>query len=239
MGKERSNFSPKLLSFATCVARTLCCCHLAFVPTCEGSATAATGYTNYETTLAITQKVLEEYGLTVKTAGSASAAEHLLKTAKFDLGVFDYELPDALNLAVARSTYANPKMVFALLRTGHMKTSTASGSTFVVQKPFTADLFARSLRAAYGTMIQERRLAFRHPEKGNQRLHSVNILDLSQTGMCVVADRFPLAGNPRAGSRYRHRDVDARIRAHRREICSCSAGGTETSNQLAGFEAAL
>jgi CheY-like chemotaxis protein len=152
---------------------------------------------NDSAALAITQKVLEEYGVTVKTAGSASAAEHLLKTAKFDLGVFDYELPDVLNLAVARSTYANPKMVFALLPTGHMKDLHGKRVHFVVQKPFTADLFARSLRAAYGTMVRERRLAFRHPveivpvtslllvEKGNQCLHSANILDLSQTGMCI------------------------------------------------------
>lgn len=152
---------------------------------------------NDSAVLAITQKVLEEYGLTVKTAGSASAADHLLKTARFDLGVFDYELPDALNLAVARSTYANPKMVFALLPTGHVKDVHGKRVHFVVQKPFTTDLFARSLRAAHGTMIQDRRLAFRHPvkivpatslilvEKGNQRLHSVNILDLSQAGMCI------------------------------------------------------
>ncbi len=66
-----------------------------------------------------------------------------------------------------------------------------------MQKPFTADLFARSIRAAYGTMIRDRRVSFRHSvqikpvsavlvqEKGNQPLHATTIMDLSQTGLCI------------------------------------------------------
>ena len=139
-------------------------------------------------TVTTTQKILEDNGVSVKRVESALAAEQLIKTAKFDLGILDHDLPGALSLAAARSTFANPKMIFALLRANQVKE---------VQKPFTTDLFARSLRAASGPMIRDRRLAFRHvvkivpatslllQEQSNQQLHSVNILDLSQAGMCV------------------------------------------------------
>ena len=148
-------------------------------------------------TVTTTQKILEDNGVSVKRVESALAAEQLIKTAKFDLGILDHDLPGALSLAAARSTFANPKMIFALLRANQVKEVQGKSVHFVVQKPFTTDLFARSLRAASGPMIRDRRLAFRHvvkivpatslllQEQSNQQLHSVNILDLSQAGMCV------------------------------------------------------
>jgi CheY-like chemotaxis protein len=147
--------------------------------------------------LTVTQKILEEYGVSVKIVGSATEAAQLIKTTRFDLGIFDHDVPQALNLAAGRAADANPKMVFALFRAAALHDVRGKRVHFVVQKPFSADLFARSLRAAYGTMIRERRLAFRHPveikpdtsiliqERGDQALHSTTILDLSQTGMCV------------------------------------------------------
>ena len=144
-----------------------------------------------------TEKILEENGVSVKRAESATAAEQLIKTAKFDLGILDHDLPGALNLAASRSTFANPRMIFALLRANQVKEVQGKRVHFVMQKPFTTDLFARSLRAASGPMLRDRRLAFRHvvkiapatslllQEDSKQQLHSVNILDLSQAGMCI------------------------------------------------------
>jgi DNA-binding response OmpR family regulator len=155
--------------------------------------------------LNITQKVLEEYGVNVKVVASAQAAEQLIKTTKFDLGIFDHDLPGALDLTRVQKNL-NPKMVFALLRGEHVKDVRGKRIHFVVQKPFTADLLARTLRAAYGTMIRERRVAFRHPvqikpttsalvqEHGNQNLQSSVILDVSQTGLCIQTQEIlPLA----------------------------------------------
>lgn len=147
--------------------------------------------------LAIVQKVLEEYGVNVKAVTTAQAAEHLINTTKYDLGIFDHDLPEALNLSLRRGISANPKVIFALMRSTMVNDVRGKRVHFVVQKPFTTDLFARSLRAAYGTMIRERRVAFRHPvqikpvlsvltqEQGNQNLQSPLILDVSQTGLCI------------------------------------------------------
>jgi DNA-binding response OmpR family regulator len=145
----------------------------------------------------VTQKILEEHGVSVKVVVSVSAAEQLIRTTKFDLGVFDHDVPDALNLAVWRGASTNPKMVFAMVRGANLNEVGGKRVQFVLQKPFTADLFARTLRAAYGAMIRDRRVAFRHPvqikpatsaliqKQGNQNLQSSMIVDISQTGLCI------------------------------------------------------
>ena len=147
--------------------------------------------------LAITQKVLEAHGVIVKISGSIAAANQLIRTTKFDLGVYDNDLPGALDLAGGGPAVANPKMIFGLMRNSTLHSAAGKRVHFVVQKPFSAELFARSLRAAYGTIIRDRRISFRHPvqikpqsavlvqEKGNQPLHEATILDLSQTGLCI------------------------------------------------------
>jgi CheY-like chemotaxis protein len=147
--------------------------------------------------LAPAQRILEDNGVSVKVAESAQAAEQLIKSTMFDLGVFDHDVPRALNLVAGGSVGANPKMIFALLRSHQLQDVRGKRVHFVVQKPFTSDLFTRSLRAAYGTMIRERRVTFRHPvqikpmksvlvlETSKQNLQSSKILDLSQTGMCI------------------------------------------------------
>src|SRR5215467_10432767 len=147
--------------------------------------------------LSIVQKTLEEYGVSVRSVDSVAAALQLIKTIKFDLGVYDSDIAGALELASGRSPLANPKMVFALVHASKLGEIPGKRVQFMVQKPFTPDLFARSLRAAYGTMLRDRRIAFRHPvqitpdsivlvqDRGNQNLHQCTILDLSQTGMCI------------------------------------------------------
>ncbi|HZU33595.1 MAG TPA: PilZ domain-containing protein [Candidatus Angelobacter sp.] len=158
---------------------------------------------NDPTPLSITQKVLEDHGITVKAANSASTAGQLLKSFKFDLAIYDHDIPGALDLATeagkspTAAPAANPKMVFAMVRSTTVSELSGKRIHFMMQKPFSADLLSRTLRAAYGTMIRERRVAFRHPvqikpessallqETGNQALHATIILDLSQTGVCI------------------------------------------------------
>ncbi len=144
-----------------------------------------------------TQRILDEYGVSIKVAGSVADASQLIKNTKFDLAIYDNDVPGALDLAAGRSPIANPKMVFALVRNTNRNEAAGKRVHFVVQKPFTAGLFARSLRAAYGTMLRDRRISFRHPvqikpasavlvqERGNQTLQACTILDLSQTGLCI------------------------------------------------------
>jgi DNA-binding response OmpR family regulator len=66
--------------------------------------------------LSTTKKVLEEHGVTVRTAGSLAAANQLIKTTKLDLAIFDADIPGALDLGGSCSPVANPKIIFALVR---------------------------------------------------------------------------------------------------------------------------
>src|ERR1041385_3174230 len=66
--------------------------------------------------LGTAQRVLEGYGVTVKVAGSIAAANQLIKTTKFDLGVYDNDIPGALDLAGGGSVVGTPGMIFGLMR---------------------------------------------------------------------------------------------------------------------------
>src|SRR5689334_9054963 len=99
--------------------------------------------------LTITQKILEEYGVSVTVAATAPAAGDLMKNSKFDLAVYDADVQGAMDLAPARQSISAPKMVFVLARSTTLNDLHGKRVHFVVQKPFSSDLFARSLRAAY------------------------------------------------------------------------------------------
>jgi CheY-like chemotaxis protein len=147
--------------------------------------------------LGVMHKVLDEHGVNVKVAATAPAAGQLLKPSRFDLAILDNDVPGALELAALRISTAAPKMIFALVRGVKENEIRDKRVHFIVQKPFSSDLFSRSIRAAYGPMMRERRVGYRHHVKivptactlihdAEQRaLAKSTILDLSQTGFCM------------------------------------------------------
>src|SRR2546426_12791395 len=103
--------------------------------------------------LGVIHKVLDEHGVSVKVAATTCAATQLMKPARFDLAILDNDVPGALDLAALRVATTMPKMVFAIVRSVKEKEIQDKRVHFVVQKPFTPDLFSRSVRAAYGPML--------------------------------------------------------------------------------------
>jgi CheY-like chemotaxis protein len=147
--------------------------------------------------LGVIQKVLEENGVNVKVAATASVASQLMKPGRFDMAILDNDVPGAVALAPVRAVGPIPKMVFAIVRGVKDDEVRDKRVHFVVQKPFTSDLFSRALRAAYGPMLRERRAGYRHrvqivpvtctlTHDAEQRaLPKATMLDLSQTGYCL------------------------------------------------------
>jgi DNA-binding response OmpR family regulator len=147
-------------------------------------------------TLAVARKVLEEHGVTVKVSANTSLADQLMKRTRFDLAVLDCDVPGAMQLASPETIYA-PKMIFGLVRPDKMDGIRGKRVHFVVTKPFSGDLLGKSLRAAFGSMLRDRRASFRHPvnihptscvvihENSERRVPGTVILDVSQTGMCL------------------------------------------------------
>ncbi len=154
--------------------------------------------------LGVMHKVLEEHGVNVKVAATAPAAGQLMKPSRFDLAILDNDVPGALELAALRVSTVAPKMIFALVRGVKENEVRDKRVHFIMQKPFTLDLFSRSVRAAYGPMLRERRVGYRHRVKivptactlihdaEQKALPKSTILDLSQTGFCMqTAEMLP------------------------------------------------
>ncbi len=147
--------------------------------------------------LGVMQRVLEEHGVSIKVAATVPAADHLMKPSKFDMAILDNDVPGALELAPLKVAIGAPKMIFALVRSVKENEVRDKRVHFIVQKPFTPDLFSRSVKAAYGPMLRERRAGYRHSvqiapascilthDNREETLARATILDLSQTGYCL------------------------------------------------------
>ena len=143
----------------------------------------------------MTNKIFDDYGFSVNVAQSAPEADALIKRNTFDLAVFDNDVPGAFNLAPQRPTGSTPHVVFGMVSRTQSTALQGKRVHFVVQKPFSADLFLKSLRAAYGVMLREKRAAHRQEvsrpvssatmlQNGVERSVSrINVLNVSKTGI--------------------------------------------------------
>ena len=167
-------------------------------------------------TVRVLRRLLEELEISFEHCTLADEAMELLSRRKFD-GVFadcDIEGSSQLLKAVRRSRTNQRSIVFAIL-TGDMSVRQAFelGANFVLYKPVSVERAKRSLRAAHGMMMRERRRHFRHPMDSRVYLSfekvkdlQATILDLSSGGMAIktmeplalrheVHLRFALPGN--------------------------------------------
>jgi CheY-like chemotaxis protein len=162
-------------------------------------------------------RILESNGFNVTVASNAEMAARLCRSARFDLAIYDQDCSGALELAGARMPMRAPRVVIGLIGPGKMNEVTGKRIQFVVQKPFTSNIMARTIRAACGPITWERRLNFRHTvsiatvscrwtDQGEPRSQqTATIVNISRTGLCLQTGemlpqnaalevRFPLPG---------------------------------------------
>ncbi len=144
--------------------------------------------------LGLTNKIFDDYGFDVDVVTTATAAEDLIHRNFFDLAIYDNDVPGAMALAREKSP-GSPRVVFGMVRRDKSLEIRGRRVHFVMQKPFSADLFLKSLRAAYGVIAQEKGAAFRHEvqigatqvtllqESGQRSLSNVSVFNLSKTGL--------------------------------------------------------
>jgi hypothetical protein len=144
--------------------------------------------------LGMTNKIFDDYGFDVNVVTTATAAEDLIHRNFFDLAIYDNDVPGAMALAREKIP-GSPRVVFAMVRRDKGLEVRGKRVHFVMQKPFSADLFLKSLRAAYGVIAQEKRAAFRLDvqigampvtllqESGQRSLSNVSVCNLSRTGL--------------------------------------------------------
>lgn len=145
------------------------------------------------------QKVLRDYGITVNTASGVVEVAQLMRSRRLDLLVFDSDVPWVEQLACLSPATNWRGVAIAMSSLARRQGSGGRRVHFTLSKPLTADLLVRALKAAYTNLAQQRIATYRHSiparlvsgtlnHRGWQRtLHQVNVLNLSQTGLCLNA----------------------------------------------------
>ncbi len=144
-------------------------------------------------------KAFEDHGVALHLVRSAAEVECLVRSSRFDLIVCDYDTPGIPELScLGRETrWRGISMVIA--RGTAIRALSGKKVHFTLNKPATADMLIKGLKAAYSTMARQRFAAYRHTvalkpvagtllHRGSQRaLGPAIISDISQTGLCLNA----------------------------------------------------
>ena len=142
-------------------------------------------------------RMLESHGFAVSKTDDAVLARELCRRKRFDLAVYDQDSAHELNAAGSSTLFGTPHVVLGLVGSNRTGQPLGKRIHFVVQKPFTSDLFRKTLKAAYGAIASSRRLSSRHEvcidlisscliHRGERRaLKTATIMNISHGGMCV------------------------------------------------------
>lgn len=152
-----------------------------------------------EASLSMARRVMESFGISVFAASSVLDAERMLHNTRLDLAVCDFEMPCAADLSVLQTSSHWRGLSIGLMPTASLGNSSHKRIQIRIPKPVSVDLLVRSLKASYTNMAQRRIAAYRHTlpvklvsgtlaHRGWQRtLQQVNVLNVSQTGLCLNA----------------------------------------------------
>jgi CheY-like chemotaxis protein len=152
-----------------------------------------------ESSLGMARRVLESFGIRVYPAFSIPEAEEILHSTRLDLAVCDFDVPRIGALALLQPSSHWRGVAVGLMPSARLDHPSYKRVQLRVPKPVSVDLLVRSLKASYTTMTQQRIATYRHTlpvklvsgtvnHRGWQRtLHQVNVLNVSQTGLCLNA----------------------------------------------------
>ena len=145
------------------------------------------------------RRVMESFGISVFAASSVLDAERILHNTRLDLAICDFEMPCAADLSVLQASSRWRGLSIGLMPTARLDHSSHKRIQIRLPKPVSVDMLVRSLKASYTNMAQQRIAAYRHTlpvklvsgtlaHRGWQRtLQQVNVLNVSQTGLCLNA----------------------------------------------------
>lgn len=149
--------------------------------------------------LSVGARILESYAFRVSFAHQTPIASELGRGKRFDLAVFDHDSFAAAEFPETHKIFALSHVVFGILSRETVHQALDQRVHFTLQKPFTADLFSKTIKSAFGPIATGRRRCFRQDlrirtsectvvHSGETRaLNSATIINVSQAGMCVQA----------------------------------------------------
>jgi CheY-like chemotaxis protein len=149
--------------------------------------------------LGMMKRVFEGFGMNIHAATTLQEADEILRSTRLDLAVCDFEVPRADELSLLQPSTHWRGVTVGLMPSARLDQSSHKRVQFRVPKPVSVDMLVRSLKASYTSMAQQRIATYRHTvpvklvtgtikHRGWQRpLHQVNVLNMSQTGLCLNA----------------------------------------------------
>jgi CheY-like chemotaxis protein len=157
-------------------------------------------------TLQVLRRVLDECRVKHESCPTPAACLQALGKRKFDAIVVDCDHGSGKTvLKQVRETPAHKRAItFAIIGNGtSVQEAFAMGANFVLDKPMSAERASRTVRAAQGLMIRERRRYFRHRVKvavslflaSGQEIKAM-LANLSETGLAVESPHHFEANTP-------------------------------------------
>ena len=152
-----------------------------------------------EGTLSMARRVMESFGISVFAAASVLEAERILRNTRLDLAICDFDMPCAPDLSLLQPSSHWRGLSIGLMPTARFDYASHKRIQIRIPKPVSVDMLVRSLKASYTNIAQHRIAAYRHTmpvklvsgtlaHRGWQRtLQQVNVLNVSQTGLCLNA----------------------------------------------------
>jgi DNA-binding response OmpR family regulator len=152
--------------------------------------------------LRIIRRALETVTIELETVTSTDAARQTIGRRKFDAVLVDCDDVQSgceVIKEMRRGKSNSKSIVFAITnRITSVKEAFGFGANFVLDKPISADRAARSLRAAHGLILRERRRYHRHALQttvrltyGTQRDVPIPLTNISEGGLALATRRAP------------------------------------------------
>jgi CheY-like chemotaxis protein len=134
-----------------------------------------------ETSLSMTRKVLEGFGIRVYPAYSVPEAEQIVHSTRIDLAICDFEVPRAGELELLQPASRWRGIAVGLMPGSRLDQSSHKRIQLRVPKP-------QQRIATYRHTVPVKLVSGTLNHRGWQRtLHQVNVLNVSQTGLCLTA----------------------------------------------------
>jgi|HubBroStandDraft_6_1064221.scaffolds.fasta_scaffold126344_1 hypothetical protein len=141
---------------------------------------------------------MQALAITTEVCGDIAAARQILHTRKFDVVAVDFELGgDSVSLLgelrISPSNRTAPSMAITRSKRD-LALAYCAGTTFVLERPLSAELLDRTLSAGYGLVVRERRRYFRCPVRTRislrradmRRAHAYSV-NISEGGMEIMS----------------------------------------------------
>jgi CheY-like chemotaxis protein len=144
------------------------------------------------------KKLFEEHGVELHAAHTAVDVDQWVRGRRLDLVLCDYDAPGVPQLACLQRDTRWRGISMVIVGGQQFPNIRDKRIHFTVSKPFTPEVLAKGLRAAYTTMARQRFSAYRHVlalrpiagtllYRGSQRpLTYTSIANVSQTGLCLA-----------------------------------------------------